>query len=116
MKPQLHKLPVEQNASFLFNQWKCKHFDKPWHFHEEYELVLIQKSKGTKFIGNHVGLFNEGDLYLIGSNIPHLFRNHEDYYEEGSNLEARSMYSRLVARPESHGSGDRQGYQARLYL
>lgn len=92
MKPQLHKLPVEQNASFLFTQWNCKYFDKPWHFHEEYELVLIQKSKGTKFIGNHVGLFGEGDLYLIGSNIPHLFRNHEDYYEEGTELEARSIF------------------------
>ena len=56
MKPQLHKLPLINNTSFLYDQLNCKYFDKPWHFHEEYELVLIDKGKGTKFIGDKDGL------------------------------------------------------------
>lgn len=92
MKPQLHKLPLISDSSFVFSRWECNYFDKPWHFHEEYELVLIDKSRGTKFIGDNVSHFEGGDLFLIGSNIPHLFRNHEDYYTPGAGLEASSIF------------------------
>ena len=92
MKPQLHKLPLVSDTSFLYNQWQCNYFDKPWHFHEEYELVMIEKSRGTKFIGDKVGLFKEGELMLIGSNIPHLFRNSQEYYEKSNNLIASSVF------------------------
>lgn len=92
MKPQLHKLPLLSGSSFLYNRWTCDHFDKPWHFHEEYELVLIDKSRGTKFIGDNVSLFEDGNLILIGSNIPHLFRNNEEYYTEDNKLEASSTF------------------------
>lgn len=92
MKPQLHKLPLISNTSFLYQRLHCPYFDKPWHFHEEYELVMIEKSRGTKFIGDKVGMFEEGELMLIGSNIPHLFRNHEEYYKKNSGLQARSIF------------------------
>ena len=92
MKPQLHKLPIVDNTSFLYSQWNCPYFDKPWHFHEEYELVLIEKSSGTKFIGDKVSHFQEDDLLLIGSNVPHLFRNSDDYYNDNGSLQARSIF------------------------
>src|SRR6266446_1910299 len=92
MKPQLHQLPIQSDASFLYYKWDCDYFDKPWHFHKEYELVLINKSQGTKFIGNKVSHFDEGDLTLIGSNIPHLFRNNEEYYSNHSNVKASSIF------------------------
>lgn len=92
MKPQLHKLPLIRDQSFLFDKLYCRYFDKPWHFHEEYELVLIEQSHGTKFIGDNVSLFNEGELILIGSNIPHLFRNDEEYYQKNGKLRASSIF------------------------
>ena len=92
MKAQLHQLTFASDASFLFYKWDCDYFDKPWHFHKEYELVLINKSQGTKFIGNNVFDFDEGDLTLIGSNIPHLFRNNEDYYSKNMKLKASSIF------------------------
>jgi AraC-like DNA-binding protein len=92
MKAQLHKLPLTTETSFFYSQWDCDFFDKPWHFHEEYELVLIDKSKGTKFIGDAVSLFEDGDLFLIGPNIPHLFKNNEEYYNHTTPLKARSIF------------------------
>lgn len=92
MKPQLHKLPLNSNTSFLYSKWDCNFFDKPWHFHEEYELVLIEKSRGTKFIGDAVSLFEEGELFLIGPNIPHLFKNSEEYYTQDNDLQAKSIF------------------------
>ncbi len=92
MKPQLHKLPVSSDASFLHKTLDCDYFANPWHFHKEYELVLIDKSRGTRFIGDNVSPFEEGDLCMIGSNIPHLFRNGEEYYAKNSELRARSIF------------------------
>jgi AraC-like DNA-binding protein len=91
-RPQLHKLPIAADASFIYHKWDCIYFDKPWHFHEEFELVYIKKGTGTRFIGNSVGHFQEGDLVLIGSNIPHLYRNTEEYYETGNLLNSSSIF------------------------
>lgn len=91
MRPQLHKLPLSPDSSFLYMSWECKRFDKPWHFHKEYELVLINKARGTRFIGDNVSFFNDGDLVLIGPNIPHLYRNSEEYYTS-NNLTAKSIF------------------------
>ena len=92
MKPQLHKLPLISDSSFVFNNWRCEYFDKPWHFHDEYELVTIDKSRGTKFIGDKVGKFEEGELMLIGPRVPHFFRNNIEYYNKNGNLEASSIF------------------------
>lgn len=71
--------------------WECNYFDKPWHFHKEYELVLIDKAEGTRFIGDHVSHFTDGNLALIGPNIPHLYRNSENYYKN-KKLVAKSIF------------------------
>ncbi|GMN11656.1 AraC family transcriptional regulator [Croceitalea sp. MTPC9] len=42
-----------------------------WHFHPELELVYINGGSGKRQIGSHVSYFREGDLILIGSNLPH---------------------------------------------
>ncbi len=95
MLPQFHKLPLSANSSFLFMCWECTHFDKPWHFHKEYELVLIDKNEGTRFIGDHVSNFKDGDLVLIGPNIPHLYRNSEPYYNNNG-LIAKSIFTHFT--------------------
>ncbi len=92
MRACLHKLPLDQGSSFLFNKWNCNFFDKPWHFHEEYELVLIDKSSGTQLIGDKVKLFQDGDLFLIGPNIPHMFKNFEEYYYKNTEKDATSVF------------------------
>jgi AraC-like DNA-binding protein len=90
--PQLHKLPLSPNESFFYFNWDCNFFDKPWHFHNEYELVLIKKGTGTKFIGDNVSYFHDGDLSLIGSDIPHLYRNDEQYYTEPGKNKVSSIF------------------------
>lgn len=42
-----------------------------WHFHPEIELVYVDEGSGKRHIGNHLSYYNEGDLILIGSNVPH---------------------------------------------
>lgn len=42
-----------------------------WHYHPAVELTLIQRGAGTRFIADHIELFDTGDLVLIGPNVPH---------------------------------------------
>ncbi|MDR1859303.1 MAG: AraC family transcriptional regulator [Bacteroidales bacterium] len=58
-----------------------EHFTFPWHFHPEYEIVYIVRSFGKRFVGDRVDDFNAGDLVLLGSNLPHFWRNDELFYQ-----------------------------------
>lgn len=42
-----------------------------WHAHNAYELHLITETKGKTVIGDFIGQFCRGDLFLIGPLLPH---------------------------------------------
>lgn len=42
-----------------------------WHAHEEYELHLVVATRGKAFVGDYIGDFEPGSLYLTGPNLPH---------------------------------------------
>lgn len=74
--------------SFMARQDRMPCIEHDWHFHPELELIYFLKSTGTRYVGNSIGNFEAGELYLIGSKVPHLFRNHREYYEDNSENEA----------------------------
>ena len=42
-----------------------------WHAHEEYELHLVVATRGKAFVGDYIGDFKPGALYMTGPNLPH---------------------------------------------
>ncbi|AWH84094.1 AraC family transcriptional regulator [Flavobacterium album] len=42
-----------------------------WHYHPEVELVFVNGGAGKRQIGSHISYYTDGDLILIGSNLPH---------------------------------------------
>ena len=91
MKPLLQKLPLPADSSFVLVDFDVPYFETPWHFHPEYEIVLVTESTGQRFVGEHIKEFKAGDLCLIGPNVPHLYRSHEKYYAQNSELRAKSI-------------------------
>jgi len=77
MKPFIQKLPLAADTSFVAKTFRTPHFEVPWHQHIEYELILFTEGMGMSFIGNYVGEFKEGDIFFIGSNVPHTFQKQE---------------------------------------
>jgi AraC-like DNA-binding protein len=75
MKVTEQRLPQELDKSFIVFKESGESFPAQWHFHPEYELVLITKSSGRRMVGDHIGYFDEGDLVFIGSLLPHVYVN-----------------------------------------
>lgn len=48
-----------------------------WHHHPEFELTLTRNSRGQRFVGTHVDTYDDGDLVLIGPNLPHTWASRE---------------------------------------
>ncbi|QJB37256.1 helix-turn-helix domain-containing protein [Chitinophaga oryzae] len=78
MKIIVEKLPLSDNTSFVARTYSTPNFEVPWHRHIELELILIKEGAGISFIGNHVGRFETGDIFFIGSNVPHTFQRDPD--------------------------------------
>jgi AraC-like DNA-binding protein len=74
MKPMIEKLPLAENRSFVAATHATPKFEVPWHQHIEYELILFTNGEGTSYIGNYVGNFKTGDVFFLGSNLPHTFQ------------------------------------------
>ncbi len=77
MKPLIQKLPLDEGASFVARTYETPNFEVPWHQHEELELILLNSSSGITLVGNHIGEYEEGDVYFFGKNLPHGFRKQE---------------------------------------
>tara|TARA_R110002073_G_scaffold40547_5_gene115275 strand:+ start:433320 stop:434195 length:876 start_codon:yes stop_codon:yes gene_type:complete len=73
-KPLLKKVSPEFGSSIYVKQHTKKMNDTGqafWHFHPELELIYVDQGKGKRHIGNHLSYFNNSQLILLGSNLPH---------------------------------------------
>ena len=78
MKPYLEKVQRPPGVSWA---WLDRRLDDgipfQWHHHPEFELTLTLNSRGQRFIGDHIGDYSDGDLVLIGPNLPHTWVSRE---------------------------------------
>jgi AraC-like DNA-binding protein len=91
LKPLLEHLPLDEKESFVVKDFDYAYYPTPWHYHPEYELVLVTESTGKRFVGDHVSDFAPGNLAFIGSNLPHLYRNAAEYYNGTAPDRAKSI-------------------------
>lgn len=91
MKAQQEKLTLEPTCSFVFQKDVYPYYPTPWHYHPEYELVLVVKSTGKRTVGDHVECFADGDLLFIGPNLPHAYQNDPAYYQNNPALTAEAI-------------------------
>ena len=62
-------IPAGQSWGLLWRELQTIPFI--WHYHPQFELTLTVNARGQRYIGDHLGNFEPGDLVLVGPNLPH---------------------------------------------
>lgn len=86
MKAQLLKVFNGLSHSFIIREDIGLQANKNWHYHPEIEIIQIKQGEGTHFIGDSIKRFKAGDIFLIGSNLPHFFRFDDVYFQPNNKL------------------------------
>jgi AraC-like DNA-binding protein len=107
----MHEQVSFDPRTMLKVKWDDKpHFTFPWHFHSEFEIVYILKSSGKRYVADSVEPIHEGDITIMGSNLPHFWKSEiQDDSENASRVNAivvqfhKDFFSEQInAYPEFH--------------
>jgi AraC-like DNA-binding protein len=90
MKPLLKIINIQSNESFHILKVHEPCFFPAWHFHPEYEIMLVLEGTGIRFVGDSMERFQPGDLILFGKEIPHYYRSDEKYQQKNSDCISRA--------------------------
>jgi AraC-like DNA-binding protein len=72
LRPLFEKVTVPEGASWsLLHRRLDEGIPFFWHYHPEFELTLTLNSRGQRYIGDSIEAYDDGDLVLLGPNLPH---------------------------------------------
>ena len=74
MKVLPFKIQKSATASLVVQLDEGLSFYQRLHSHEDIQISVFEKGSGTYVIGNDLGIFSAGDVFIIGGQIPHVFK------------------------------------------
>ncbi|MBN8717922.1 MAG: helix-turn-helix domain-containing protein [Sediminibacterium magnilacihabitans] len=92
MKIVPFKIPRSGNEAIRVQVDAMPHLYNHLHQHPEIQLTLVVESHGTLVASDYVGRFREGDVFVIGSNQPHVFRNDAVYFKKKLKAKAITLF------------------------
>ena len=92
MKVVPFQIPKNTQEAFRVQVDDLPHLYNHLHQHPEIQLTVIKESHGTLIAGDYVGPFHAGDVFVIGSNQPHVFRNEEKFFRKKSRAVAITIF------------------------
>ena len=66
-KPNKEAIIYQEDHEYIF-------YDK-FHQHEEIQLSYIAEGEGTLIVGDTINSYTKGDILVLGSNLPHVFKS-----------------------------------------
>lgn len=97
MKPIFFKKNTQAaEHSFYTRYADVPHNYNKFHFHKEYELLYNIANSDTHFVGDSIHRFENHDLVLIGSNIPHFWQSDDSFFEGNPKIKARVVLVQFV--------------------
>jgi len=90
MKVEFEVIHPDKGSSFrlLHQKVDAEYYTWEYHYHPEYEIVCVPYGRGTRHVGNHFCNYENGDLVLIGPNLPH----------SGFGLNANCLHEEVVVQ------------------
>lgn len=103
MEPIYENIQPNIGSSFFMHCESPGCCEPFWHIHPEYELVYIKSGSAERHVGSSVSRYKDGDLLLIGSNIPHSNlgnKDHADNYEVVIQMSTEFVEKNISPFPE----------------
>ncbi|MCC8155078.1 MAG: AraC family transcriptional regulator [Tannerellaceae bacterium] len=91
MNPLYQRLPFNHSNYVNFYKEDLPHFIVPMHYHPEIEIMYILEGTGTRFVGDHIDRYEEGDVCMLGPKIVHEWRNDEVYFQKDAGLRSSCL-------------------------
>ncbi len=74
MKVLPFTIPKPKNVTLYTDHYKGDTFYEKLHQHKEIQISLVVSGEGTFVIGDCVGDYKANDIFVIGENLPHVFK------------------------------------------
>lgn len=91
MKVLPFTIPTAHDKTILVQEDILPYFYPHLHRHEEIQLTLILKGEGTLVVGNSMHSFKPNEVYLIGANMPHVFKSDDTYFDQDSDNQIHAL-------------------------
>jgi AraC-like DNA-binding protein len=79
----------------LLTEKVCQQYHYPYlHRHKEIQITWIRKGEGTLIAGTNMHDYSPGDIFVIGANLPHVFKSNPEYFtpNAGKQIEALTIF------------------------
>jgi AraC-like DNA-binding protein len=95
------------DTAFRFLSLELRAFGGPRHRHDEVELTWVVRGRGVRYVGDSAEPFEDGDLVLLGPQVPHLWAGQAQAGEPPFRARVLQFPLALLASPlwpELHGA------------
>ncbi len=103
MKPEYEKIQEPSERSFTAKVVARKSrplLRQAWHFHPEIEICFTRESFGKRFVGNQISDYEQGDLVMFGSNLPHGFTTDKKCTQVVIQMDEHFLGNDFLEKPE----------------
>ena len=98
MKVLPFKIPKPQHEALVYQIDREQVFYDQLHQHAEIQISYVEKGAGALIVGDSINEYKAGDILVIGSFVPHVFRSDTRIKEE-------SLMHTLFFDQDSFGKG-----------
>ena len=92
MEPLCFRVPRNVQETIRVEHWSLPYFYDYYHFHQECQITYVLKGSGKLYSAGFSIDFHQDELYMIGKNVPHVFKsNIADTELDGASEEAQAV-------------------------
>ncbi|WP_428329969.1 AraC family transcriptional regulator [Mucilaginibacter sp.] len=91
MKVLPFTIPVPHDHSIIVQEEVLPHFYTYLHRHAEIQITWIKTGEGTLLAGNSMHAFRDGEIYVLGANLPHLFKSDPVYFQQDNDKDVQTV-------------------------
>jgi len=91
MKVLQFTIPVPHDKSVIVEKVALPYHYPYLHRHKEIQITWIQQGEGTLVAGNNMHDYSPGDIFMLGANLPHVFKSNPEYFANGSGKQIEAL-------------------------